>query len=324
MISKTLSTSEKRASLHLLVPDLAEFCQQLYPLLIAHADDFGRLQGDVFTVKHLIDPTSPRLLPDFERALTALDDVGLILRYESDNGGVTPRRLIQIANFDPHQLGLHKRTGSEFPAPPGGLGGDALDASEERVEEAIADALKTGRLTVGDFTVTAVERQVRKGSSYLDLVADTTVGVRLLVEVKRQRVTLNAISQVRAYRALMLEPVVPVVIGHGLVAELTLPISDVVIGIYDDALFITTANPITVNSQVISLNHIPSELKGRELKGTEPKKNGSSEPSGSKPDDGSPTVSEFPTVGSDGGVYRLSEAQVSEWAEFFPGLDVRQ
>lgn len=112
MISKTLSTSQKRAALHTAVPDLAEFCQAIYPLLVAHADDFGRLQGDAFTVKHAIDPTSPRSLTDFERALQGLNDVGLIQWYL-----VQGRRFVQIENFDPHQIGLHKRTDSKFPDP---------------------------------------------------------------------------------------------------------------------------------------------------------------------------------------------------------------
>lgn len=113
MISKSLSTSEKRAALHVKVPALAEFCHALYPLLIAHSDDFGRLQGDAFTVKHAIEPTSPRLLPDFEAGLQAMDEVDLIQWY-----GTNGRKFIQIQDFDEHQTGLHKRTQSAFPEPP--------------------------------------------------------------------------------------------------------------------------------------------------------------------------------------------------------------
>lgn len=119
IISKSLSTSEKRAALHVSVPELAEFCQQLYPLLVAHADDFGRLQGDAFTVKHAIDPSSPRRLPDFERALAALDSVSLIRWYE-----LSGRRYIQVERFDEHQVGLKKRTASKFPAPRGDSGNE--------------------------------------------------------------------------------------------------------------------------------------------------------------------------------------------------------
>ncbi len=191
MISKTLSTSEKRASLHQIVPDLAEFCQQLYPLLVAHSDDFGRLQGDPFTVKHAIDPSSPRGLADFERGLKALDAVGLLTWYELTGG----RRYIQIAQFDQHQSGLHKRTTSSFPAPPSGVSG--------------------------------------------------------------------------------------------------------------------------------TFQELPTEEKGRELKGTEPnRKNGSAELKRSTPEPPPLVALEIPTSGADGPVYRLSEAQVAEWAVLFPGVDV--
>jgi hypothetical protein len=113
MLSKSLSTSEKRAQLHAVAGKLAEFAQQLYPLLVAHADDFGREQGDLFTVKHAIDPSSPRPTEHFEAALMALHNVGLIIWYHVDD-----RKFIQITSFDGHQIGLHKRTSSRFPEPP--------------------------------------------------------------------------------------------------------------------------------------------------------------------------------------------------------------
>lgn len=120
MISKSLSTSEKRAALHTSAGKLAEFCQALYPLLIAHADDWGCLQGDVFTVKHLVDPTSPRRLRDFESALVSLHNVGLITWYQTDDG----RQAIYIRGWFTHQqLKGHdkdgrKRTFSEPPENP--------------------------------------------------------------------------------------------------------------------------------------------------------------------------------------------------------------
>ena len=113
MISKSLSTSERYASLATVAGRrLAEFCQALYPLLVSHADDFGRQQGDVFTVKHAVHPSSPRKLEEFTSALTALHHVGLITWYE-----VETRRYVQIVNFEAHQWGLSKRTESRFPEP---------------------------------------------------------------------------------------------------------------------------------------------------------------------------------------------------------------
>lgn len=117
MISKSLSTSEKFASLTGAAGVLAEFCQTLYPLMVTHADDFGRMQGDTFTVKHMCFPSSPRTVDEFSTALAYLASVGMITRYE-----VAGKRFVQIVNFDPHQLGLHKRTKSAFPEIPGDSG----------------------------------------------------------------------------------------------------------------------------------------------------------------------------------------------------------
>lgn len=114
MVAKSLSTSQKYARLNQVAGKRAEFCQALFPLLVAHADDFGRLAGDVFTVKHAVVPTSPRKEADVTAALEALHVVGLIVWYEADD-----RKCIQIVDFDRYQSGLHKRTKSEFPEPSG-------------------------------------------------------------------------------------------------------------------------------------------------------------------------------------------------------------
>jgi hypothetical protein len=127
MLSKSLSTSTKRARLHhVLGPpcpfcggSLAEFAQTLYPLLVAHADDFGREVADPFTVKSTIDPSSPRQLGHFVEALLGLETVGLIKLYQDG-----PRILLQIIDFDEHQRGLHKRTTSKFPAADLGISGN--------------------------------------------------------------------------------------------------------------------------------------------------------------------------------------------------------
>lgn len=119
MISKSLSTSERFASLVEVAGGLAEFCQALYPLVVAHSDDFGRLQGDAFTVKHMCFPASPRSLEDFSTALRLLDAVGLTFWY-----GVAGKRYLQIAQFETHQQGLHRRTRSAFPRVPGSSGND--------------------------------------------------------------------------------------------------------------------------------------------------------------------------------------------------------
>lgn len=113
MISKSLSTSEKRAELYTAAGPLAEFCQALFPLLVVHSDDFGRQSGSAFTVKHVVDPVTPRTLGEFDTALNALHTVGLITRYVSDG-----KQVIEIVNFKEHQPGLKQRGGASKFDPP--------------------------------------------------------------------------------------------------------------------------------------------------------------------------------------------------------------
>jgi hypothetical protein len=114
MISKSLSTSERFAALHDHAGKMAEFCQSLYPLLVAHADDWGCQQGDVFTIKHLVHPTSPRKLPEFETALKHLHNAGLIAWYQADDKWV-----VCIRGFAAHQtLKGHDKDGRKRPFPP--------------------------------------------------------------------------------------------------------------------------------------------------------------------------------------------------------------
>lgn len=128
MIAKSLSTSRRYGRLHEVAGKRAEFCQALYPLLVAHADDFGRLSGDAYTVKHAIVPTSPRKEGDIVAALEALQRVGLIAWYDAGDA-----KCIQISNFDAHQQGLHKRTQSAYPEPSGKF--REIPSEENRTEE---------------------------------------------------------------------------------------------------------------------------------------------------------------------------------------------
>lgn len=96
---------------------LGDFAQALFPLIVVHADDFGRLDGDAFTIKHMVFPASPHSEADFETALQAMHEVGLIRLCE-----VEGERYVQVVNFDREQPGLNKRTSSAYPDPPGILG----------------------------------------------------------------------------------------------------------------------------------------------------------------------------------------------------------
>lgn len=114
LISRTLGSSRKFAALHREAGKLCEFCQTLYPLIVANSDDFGRMAGDAFTVKHAVFPTSPRREAEFQAALVAMHNAQLIQLYSDDAG----QSIIQVRQFDPHQPGLSKRTKSKFSEPP--------------------------------------------------------------------------------------------------------------------------------------------------------------------------------------------------------------
>lgn len=130
MISKSLSTSEKFAGLSASTTGLSEFCQVLYLMMIPHTDDFGRLQGDPFTIKHQCYPASPRSDEEFQEALLALHNAELIIWYQ-----VKGKQFVQITNFEPHQIGLHKRTESKFPNFPGKARKKMEIPSEEKGRE---------------------------------------------------------------------------------------------------------------------------------------------------------------------------------------------
>lgn len=129
MISKSLSTSQRFAQLAKLAGSLGEFAQSLFPLMVAHADDFGRLSGDAFTIKHLCHPTSRRSVAQFDVVIKAMVDVGLIQH------SVEGINRIQINNFDDHQTGLHKRTASKFPEIPGNSAEFPVKRTEQKGTE---------------------------------------------------------------------------------------------------------------------------------------------------------------------------------------------
>lgn len=116
VILRTLGSSRKFADVCARGARLGEFCQALYPLLVASSDDYGRLSGDAFTVKHAVFPTSRRTEAEFDASLDAMRAAGLVHRYVA-NG----TQILQIVDFGKGQPNLHKRTPSQFPEFSGGI-----------------------------------------------------------------------------------------------------------------------------------------------------------------------------------------------------------
>lgn len=144
ILSKSLSTSRRYARLRVIAGPLAEFCGVLYPLLVAHADDLGRLSGDVWTIQFAVCPTWGRDLDDIERALGYLADAKLIIRYDADD-----EPAIEIVHFARHQAGLKRRGSSTYAAPPE----DAVrEATARERRPAVAGPVAT---TAGHVSATA-------------------------------------------------------------------------------------------------------------------------------------------------------------------------
>ena len=123
MISKSISTSEKvnrKLSERLKAEGLREVTKGtlLYTWLHPHADDFGRMDGSTYWLKLNVVPDQNITEKEIEKILKCLDEINLIQLYSND----PDKRYIQIINFEEHQSGLHKRTESKFPEPPGNSG----------------------------------------------------------------------------------------------------------------------------------------------------------------------------------------------------------
>lgn len=235
MISKTLGTASKRfAELGKCAGKLGDFAQVLYVLLIVSADDFGRLDGDPWTVQHAIWSTSPRTLDEFCHALDMLERVGLIRRWNIPGGTV-----IQIERWDEHQTGLRKRTASKFPDPPDGT--ECLNASERDIENHLVCELQCGHIQPNGEQVVSVQSQVRVGNKWIDVLAKTENSLYVF-EVKRQRATMAAIQQVTAYCELITTAAsvpIPIVVAHGADPAVMDYGGNVTVWTYDDDLTFT-------------------------------------------------------------------------------------
>jgi len=94
------------------------FAALLYTLLIPHLDDWGRMDGRVREIKHKVVPGIPSTAQDIDAALTAMHEVGLLVRYEV---GKHPYIAVDQERFWRHQTYLKKdrreKDESKIPAP---------------------------------------------------------------------------------------------------------------------------------------------------------------------------------------------------------------
>lgn len=255
MVSKVISISEKVNSLSL-------FGRLLYTWMIPHTDDFGRMPGSPAKVKALVVPMADETRKDVEEALSAMDQVGVIQWYE-----VNGEKYVQITNFDEHQSGLNRRTASKIPPPPFGHGYDEetkFSLLEADIEELIHVNLCQNTL-INEMTVVNAERQVRIQNSYIDILASTDDSQKIIVEVKRQKLSNAAIDQIVKYREMLDTTAKCVLIGFGLSANFDhqkAADSSVNVLVYDENLVVSQVTLIDVNCRQITLH---AELNRTEL-----------------------------------------------------------
>lgn len=134
MISRSLGSSKRFKALEDHAGELAEFASALFCLVIANSDDFGRLEGDAETIQWRCWPASGRSTAEFDLALKALHQSGLILWYQ-----VEGQHFVEVKQFALHQSGLHKRTRSKFPDPPGYSAEDASSTNHLQATSGLTD-----------------------------------------------------------------------------------------------------------------------------------------------------------------------------------------
>jgi hypothetical protein len=106
MLRKKISVSEQ-------VNDLSLKAALIFTWMISHTDDFGRLLGNARKVKGIVAPLRDDIsVADVEKSLQEMHDKGLIIRYKFNND-----YYIQFPEFESHQIGLNKRTKSDYPSP---------------------------------------------------------------------------------------------------------------------------------------------------------------------------------------------------------------
>jgi DnaD/phage-associated family protein len=214
ILKETICTSDTLAA-------ISAEAERLWWRIVAQADDFGRFDARPETIRgQCLTAMINKVTSDHVVGwLTELQESGLLHLYQTDG-----KPYLQITTWDKHQ---HRRSRfSKFPAPPAGTC-DALREhplpAERDIEALLVDGLRN-RGRIGDAEIASVERQVRVGSSYLDIVVKCTTpsgdARSYVLEVKRGRLSNAATEQLAGY--LEQVPAQGVLIGCGLAANFNL------------------------------------------------------------------------------------------------------
>lgn len=167
------------------------------------ADDSGRLRGNQKMLASLLfpyDDDAPIMMSGW---LNELEDEECIVQYKAEG-----QSYIEVINWNEHQK-IDKPTPSKIPGPDGSL---EQHRSEHDIEMVLFDWFK-GSEEVFGHRIIDVQRQVRVGSSYLDIVVVTN-GPRYVFELKKNRLTVSDLRQVDGYAKAT--GGAPILVGSGL------------------------------------------------------------------------------------------------------------
>ena len=180
----------------------------LFWRILPQADDQGRLPSDPRQLKAIVCPMRKELtdenIPDL---LTELEKAKLIIRYS--NSSTT---YIQITKWWDYQSAMRRIFPSHYPPPEGWedrvRGIETAEETGPRIAEhgirdLLLDALLKGEVQLGDVKVIEVNKEVRVGNSYIDLLAKDSEGNYYIIELKRTRLSNPHIEQIANYRDLI-------------------------------------------------------------------------------------------------------------------------
>jgi hypothetical protein len=207
-ISKEVSLDEKVDALS------DDTCRLLFTWLITHLDCEGRMYGDAQTVKSIVFPRREISIKKVERYLQELEKLELISRYS-----VKGNQYLWMRNFEKHQVGLVKM--KEAPSiipPPEDWGEEAYKdwegglQSEKDIEDIIASNLEDKKW-VFSFPLVEIKRQYRVENSYIDIYCQDEQNNKILIEVKKHRLSNKALSQLIDYQKIIGLPSYGILIG---------------------------------------------------------------------------------------------------------------
>jgi hypothetical protein len=189
---------------------LTSDAERLWWRLVTAVDDYGRFEADPCLVRGLCvarlkkwnDRRVAKCLEEF--ALVISEDEGPLVSYYT----VAGRRFGQLTNWSRHQR--PPRLAPKFPGP----SQSCAIPSEKTIHDKLVEHLNTTRTFCG-HTITAVDRNVRAGNGFADLLLSTEFG-RILVELKRTRADAGAIKQVSRYQTILKDIASVVIIAAGL------------------------------------------------------------------------------------------------------------